>query len=270
VYGIFFYDMALNVDRTQTIKLREPFAITKLAIIPTHEKYLELLERHLPNMQFSHTPAKLTRHGWRSDTLWSTLYIYQTADFLGVGWSVARPLRLMLLAGGATWRFWSIYQARVALNSMTDIVKQHDAHKDPKRKLDYLKLARLRMIKSPSHPVWLSEGMGVALVVAAIQSLSLLGDTEQVDQLVPIVEDLWEAKRASEMRFHGEWLAGHHFGMSEVVVHEIFVTAPAKVRWVAGDNTVEEDYFEMIARRQESWELRKKERNSTKPFVDRM
>jgi hypothetical protein len=50
---------------------------------------------------------------------------------------------------------------------------------------------------------------------------------------------------------------------SEAFVHEIFVMAPAKVRWVAGDITVEEDYLEMIAQQQTLWELRKMERNST-------
>jgi hypothetical protein len=56
--------------------------------------------------------------------------------------------------------------------------------------------------------------------------------------------------------------------MIEAFVHEIFVTAPAKVRWVAGDITVEKDYLERIAQHQKSWELRKMARNSTLSMAD--
>jgi hypothetical protein len=264
----FLYDLALLLELTQTFKLRQPFAFTQLVVIPTHETYLALLARYLPTMQFSHTPANLFRHGWRADTLWSAFFVAQAADYLGVGWAGARPWHLLGLAGGATWRFWSIFQARHFLHSMGNIMKKHDAQKDPRRKLSYLELARRRMIHSPTHPLELWHGLGVAVVGEAIQSLIFLGDTEQVDRLVPIVVELWEAKRGAEMQNDDHVRAGDHKGMIEAFVHEIFVTAPAKVRWVAGDITVEKDYLERIAQHQKSWELRKMARNSTLSMAD--
>jgi hypothetical protein len=162
-----------------------------------------------------------------------------------------------------------IFQDRHNLHSnMVSIMKKHDAQKNPQRKLSYLELARRRMIHSPTHPLELLHGLGVTVVGEAIQSLIFLGDTEQVDRLVPIVVELWEAKRAAEMRTDDLLRAGDHKGMSEAFVHEIFVMSRAKVRWAAGDITVEEDYLEMIAQHQKSWELRKMARNSTLSTAD--
>jgi len=249
VYGFVQFG---ELSSGRSMRLRLPYALTKLASISTHETYIDTLQRILSSVRFSEDPpAALFQHHWRKDTLWSSFFVVQTADILGATLFRGDLWKRVLICSLASWRFRAISQDRNNRNTIAEIMARHDAATNPQAKLRYLELARMRIVESPTRPFELLEGVGVVSMGEAILSLVLLGEKEEVDHLTPLYQELWDAKRACETE---ATLAASNDRMTEKYAWEVFVQSPAKVRWVTQDISYEREYRDMIADRARLWD----------------
>ena len=237
-----------------------PIAVTHLMLEQTHEEYLSLVRQLLPNVTLSKQTVPLFQYDFQREPLLSMFFGWQMAETFHNYFPHRRRLRWILTLVGAAGRlFLSIIPQRKLDHSVGKVLIAAEQYKKPNqawKKLIFLETARQEIVKAPTRPTILLQGIAVFLVGEAVEASVNMGYVEQVDQLVDIYVQLWKAKLDANTKMPLTPVLNETTklkAMTPEYATTTYIEAPVKVRWAAGMITERRELDGLMLKRAQDW-----------------